>query len=141
MSAWRRVRARVKSWHWEYARDGYHGASANLTVVAAALRTEHDRLRAWTAAHAAAPEPEPAAAGERFEEDALPGAATPAAAPGKTRYGKRPCGVPGCMMRVRLDLAGGDRCGNHSSETARWREAVDVRRARERLHAVVRRMV
>lgn len=78
MSAWRRVRARVKSWHWEYARDGYHGASANLTVVAAALRTEHDRLRAWTAAHAAAPEPEPAAAGERFEEDALPGAATPA---------------------------------------------------------------
>ena len=39
---------------WEYARDGYHGASANLTVAAAALWTEHDRLREWTAARATA---------------------------------------------------------------------------------------
>ena len=54
--------------------------------------------------------------------------------------GKRPCRVPGCMARVRVNLGAGDRCGDHAPETARLREAADVRRARARLQAAMRRM-
>ena len=111
----------------EHARAGHQSASWFYSMTAQAVLLERDRIREWTAARVA-PEPEP---------DVTPGKA---AVPGKARYGKRPCAVDGCGSRVRLDMGTGDTCGNHAPETLRKREAGEVRRACERLHAAVTRM-
>ena len=108
--------------------------SVALGRIAESLMRQRQDLLAWAAARAGATEeprpdaePPPALGAEPRPERTGP------------RYGARPCGVPGCTARVRLDLEG-DRCGVHSAEAARRRAAAEARRARERLHAAVTRM-
>ena len=115
--------------------DDYAGNPGGNPFVSVALRQVSESLsrqrldlEAWAAARAGRARPEP-----RPEPEPRP-------KPGRgRRYGARPCGVPGCMARVRLDLDP-DRCGLHAPAAVRRREAADVRRARERLHATVTRM-
>ena len=107
--------------------DDYAGNPGNpfvsvaLRQVSESLARQRLDLLAWAAARAE-PRPEPRPGSRRGR-----------------RYSARPCGVPGCMARVRLDL-GEDRCGLHAPAAARRREAAEARRARARLHATVTRM-
>lgn len=54
--------------------------------------------------------------------------------------GARSGRFPGCTARVRIDL-GEDRRGTHAESVKRRRVAGEIRRARERLHATITRMV
>lgn len=107
----------------EYFGAGHPAVSWSLSGAAAAMRRRRAELEEWAAARdgAAAAEPEPGRGRRR-------------------RYAARPCAVPGCMARARADLDDGSRCGLHATGAARRRAAAEVRRARERLHAAVRRM-
>lgn len=95
--------------------------SVCLHQLAESLNRQRQDLDAWAAAWARA----------RSE---------PARGQGARRYAPRPGGVLGCTARVRTDL-GEDRCGTHAESVKRRRVAGEVRRARERLHATITRMV